>query len=52
MDNTWFRILDEEEEEFFRAWARENWEDIAPDPCWHPVVRDEWEAITRGKHND
>lgn len=37
-----FRKLDEDEENEFRQWARDNYtvgEEISS--CWHPVVRDE-----------
>lgn len=41
-----FVNLDESEQETFRMWARTNWQpDTAPDPAWHPIVRDEWNKI-------
>jgi len=45
--NSFFRDLDLEEESKFRQWARDNWEpNKEPNPCWHPVVRDEWQKVT------
>lgn len=45
-----FRSLSSEEEQQFRAWARENfkpWSKI--NEVWHPVVRDECEKINAEK---
>jgi hypothetical protein len=44
----YFRKLEAEEERSFRQWARENYK--PGDPImglWHPVVRDECEAMNR-----
>ena len=46
-DELMFRKLDQNEEEDFRAWARENQtaEHYEKRDVYHPVVRDEWERI-------
>ena len=47
MNDGFFRHLDSEEIKSFRQWAKDNWTpDKAPDPCWHPVVREEWARLT------
>ena len=46
-----FRELSDTEEEAFRKHAREEFEknpDIEINPLWHPVVRQEFEALKRG----
>lgn len=44
---SWFRTLDPSEEARFRSWARENWTPgQSINPLWHPVIRDECEAMT------
>lgn len=43
-----FRELSPEEEEEFRAWAREHFNALTePEPVWHPCVRDEWARMLR-----
>lgn len=48
-NNDWmFRQLDSEEEERFRQWARDEFArrpGQGINPCWHPVVRNEWENL-------
>ena len=51
LPDSFFRYLNPDEEEQFRQWARDNWEDKEPDGCWHPIVRDEWVKITQEKSN-
>jgi hypothetical protein len=42
MPDWMFRQLDDEEEQEFRQWARQNWTpDQEIDEIWHPVIRDE-----------
>jgi len=47
-----FRTLESDEEATFRKWAREHWEPKEPETCWHPVVRDEWNRITKERSNE
>ena len=43
-----FRDLDVDEEAKFRQWAHDNWKPgMSADPLWHPVVRDEWDQISK-----
>jgi hypothetical protein len=45
-----FNTLDKEQEDSFRQWAHDNFEEGKnPDPCWHPVVRDEWRKVAEFK---
>lgn len=46
MQDSFFRILADVEEEEFRQWARRNWTAATePNPLWHPAVRDEWRKL-------
>jgi hypothetical protein len=48
MEGLMFKPLDDDEEEEFRAWARRQFNMAhyeAPNPFWHPVVRNEWEKL-------
>jgi hypothetical protein len=49
-----FRQLTPKQEQLFRQWAREHLEKVNDiDPCWHPVVRDEFEKmkqVNNGTH--
>jgi len=46
MDDSMFRTLSPEDEAGFRQWARDNHTPYtAPNPVWHPVVRDEWRKL-------
>jgi hypothetical protein len=43
-----FRTLTPDEETSFRAWARANHVLGRPaDPCWHPIVREEWARLDK-----
>lgn len=44
-----FRDLDDEEEERFRQWARDNYEKYSEiSGIWHPVCQDECKKINEG----
>ncbi len=51
--NEWmFRTLSKEEEVRYRKWARDNFQPgKEPNPCWHPIVRDEWKKIAKNTLN-
>lgn len=50
MNDSFFKVLDSEEERSFRQWARDNFDiNKEADPCWHPCVIDEWAKIARNK---
>lgn len=53
MENSFFRELDETEEQEFRQWARDNHKpgDIVS-PVWHPVVRDEIQQMADEAKNN